>query len=489
MSGERSNKFAVYIAIGKLLAMAAQFVMPMFLTRFLTKADYGLYAQFYLALNFLGAILCFGIPSNLFYFHEKKHGIEQTQVVWNTFMATIVMGFFGVSILFIPVIGEYFLGQNLYQYLYIFVICLFFFIPSHIINTLPVVRKDKITTTLYPPSDIILKIILVITFALIFKSIKSIFIAISILQIAIVLFLFIYINKHYPITRNLFSVFILKEQLAYSIPFGIAVALNTICARIDKLVCISYLTVEEYATYSIAFFGIPGIMQIYDSICQVNVQNMASVKENDSKGIIQMYKSFVVKTLSFSLPIILIVFLFSEQIIEFLFTDKYLDATPYFQLYILTFIVGMLGSGTILRAIGKTRYSMYAFLASTIICIPSTYILIINYGINGAIISAMINVILPKIFQIAIEMRLLKTPFRKYFPLKNITQILITSVVPIIPIVIISMLTKLSIIYCILLGIIYVCIVYCVEIKYNIFLIDRNSVSKIFATFKNRIAK
>ena len=151
MSGERSNKFAVYIAIGKLLAMAAQFVMPMFLTRFLTKADYGLYAQFYLALNFLGAILCFGIPSNLFYFYEKKHGIEQTQVVWNTFIATIIMGFIGVTILFIPAIGEYFLGQNLYQYLLIFTICLFFFIPSHIINTLPIVRKDKITTTLFPP--------------------------------------------------------------------------------------------------------------------------------------------------------------------------------------------------------------------------------------------------------------------------------------------------------------------------------------------------
>lgn len=489
MSGERSNKFAVYIATGKLLAMAAQFVMPMFLTRFLTKADYGLYAQFYLSLNFLGSILCFGIQSNLFYFYDKKHDIEQSQVVWNTFIATIVMGFLGVSILFIPVIGEYFLGQNLYQYLYIFVICLFFFIPSHIINTLPVVRKDKITTTLYPPSDIILKIILVITFALIFKSIKSIFIAISILQIAIVFFLFIYINRHYPITRNLVSGSILKEQLAYSIPFGIAVALNTVCARIDKLVCISYLTIEEYATYSIAFFGIPGIMQIYDSICQVNVQNMASVKENDSKSIIQMYKSFVVKTLSFSLPIILIVFLFSEQIIEFLFTDKYLDATPYFQLYILTFIVGMLGSGTILRAIGKTRYSMYAYLASAIICIPFTYILIINYGINGAIISAMINVMLPKMLQIAIEMRLLKTPFRKYFPLKNVAKILIASIIPIIPIVIIPMLTKLSIIHCILLGIIYICIVYYIEIRNNIFLIDRNSLTKIFDKFRNRVVK
>ncbi len=489
MSGERSNKFAVYIAIGKLLAMAAQFVMPMFLTRFLTKADYGLYAQFYLALNFLGAILCFGIPSNLFYFYEKKHGIEQTQVVWNTFIATIIMGFIGVTILFIPAIGEYFLGQNLYQYLLIFTICLFFFIPSHIINTLPIVRKDKITTTLFPPSDIILKIILVIAFALIFRTIKSIFIAISILQVVIVIFLFFYINQHFPITRSLISSSILKEQLAYSLPFGIAVALNTICARIDKLVCISYLTVEEYATYSIAFFGIPGIMQIYDSICQVNVQNMASVKETDSASIIQIYKSFVVKTLSFSLPIILIVFLFSEQIIEFLFTNKYLDATPYFQSYILTFIVGMLGSGTILRAIGKTRYSMYAYLASAIICIPFTYILIINYGINGAIISAMINVMLPKMLQIAIEMRLLKTPFRKYFPLKNVAKILIASIIPIIPIVIIPMLTKLSIIHCILLGIIYICIVYYFEIRNNIFLIDRNSLTKIFDKFRNRVVK
>ena len=484
MIGKRDNKFALYIATGKLLAMATQFVMPMFLTRFLTKSDYGLYAQFYLALNFLGAILCFGIPSNLFYFYEHKKGIEQMQVVWNTFVATMMFGLLGVTIVAIPPIGKYFIGNDLYQYFYIFIICLFLFIPSHIINTLPVVRKDKITTTLFPPIDIFLKVILVISFALIFNSIEGIFMAITILQSIIVMFLFFYIKRNYPINRNALSLSILKEQISYSLPFGVAVALNTVCSRIDKLVCISYLSVEEYATYSVAFFGIPGIMQIYDSICQTNVQNMAFEYRKQPSNVITIYKDFIIKTLSFSVPIIFVVCIFSKQIVTFLFTEKYVESTVYFQLYIFTFIFGMLGSGTILRATGKTRYSMYVYLISSMICIPCTYILIIKWSINGAICSALINTILPKILQIIIEMKLSKFSFKIYFPLKSILKIFLIATSLIIPIWLFNHYCNLRIIYCIVVAIIYISIVYAIELQYNVFIVNKDDLNKMIKTIK-----
>ena len=44
---DTSNSFAVYVAVGKLIAMVCNFVLPIFLTRFLSKSDYGLYSQFY----------------------------------------------------------------------------------------------------------------------------------------------------------------------------------------------------------------------------------------------------------------------------------------------------------------------------------------------------------------------------------------------------------------------------------------------------------
>ena len=84
------NQFAAYIALGKILAMAAQFVMPLFLTRSLSKADYGLYSQFYLVLGFVSAIFAFGIQSNLYYFYPGKNESEQRTIVQNTFLLLLL---------------------------------------------------------------------------------------------------------------------------------------------------------------------------------------------------------------------------------------------------------------------------------------------------------------------------------------------------------------------------------------------------------------
>lgn len=288
-----------------------------------------------------------------------------------------------------------------------------------------------------------------------------------------------YILKSYPIKHreDFFSFSLLKEQFQYAFPFGIAVILSTTCNQIDKLVCVNYLSVEEYAVYSIAFFGIPGIMQIYDALCQVNVMNMATEYKNGTiEQVKNLYQRFVVQTLSFSLPVIGVVCLFSPQIIQFLFSEKYMDAVPFFRLYVLTFILGMVGSGTILRAVGKTKLSMKAFALSSIICIPMTFVLINRYGIWGAISSAMLNTMLPKLFQIFFECKILNSSLSNYFPTKEISKLLGISAFLLLPLTLINIFHELSLINCIILSIIYLLLVYSWEVYINIFIIDRAKV-------------
>ena len=483
----RSNRFALYVAIGKIVAMMAQFVMPMFLTRFLTKADYGTYAQFYLVQGVLGSILCFGIQSNPYYFYPGSSNDRKKQVIWNTFFTLMLAGGLGAFILLIPFISDWLLkSQVLNDHLYLVIACIVFFVPTNLIDPFSVVTKNKVIAMFYHPLGIILKIISVISFALIFHSIQAIIGGILLLNILLFFIVLYCIVKTFPIhnTKDLFSYTLFKEQIKYSLPFGVSVILATTCNQIDKLLCVYYLTLEEYATYSIAFFGIPGVMQIYDSLCQVNVMNMAfEFKQGSLNGVIQLYQRFVIQTLSFSLPIIFVVFLFSPQIINFLFSDKYLSSTPFFRLYILTFILGMVGSGTILRAIGRTRLSMKAFILSTIICVPLTFIFISNYGIWGAIISALINNMMPKFFQIFFECRILKTSLLNSFPFKDILKIFLFSGMFLVPIIILNNFAVLSLIPCILLSVFYLLIVYSVEIKANLFLIDKSKVLSLVSKF------
>lgn len=472
-----SNKFALYVSIGKIAAMIAQFVMPMFLTRYLSKADYGIYAQFYLVQNFLGAILCFGIQSNPYYFYPKSSELRKKHIIWNSFLLLLLFGVVGSSVLFIPFVNDWLLkNETLNNLLPIVLASVIFFIPTNLIDAIAVVKNNKSLAVIYHPASIIIKIIAVISFALIFKSIEAILGSILLLNFIMFLIVLVCVIKFYPIKRNenLTSLSLLKEQLKYALPFGISVILSTTCNQVDKIICVNYLTVEEYAIYSVAFFGIPGVMQIFDSLCVVNVMNMSSAfKEGAIETVKSLYKRFVVQTLSFSLPIIGIVCLFSPQIITFLFSEKYIDSVPFFRLYVLTFILGMVGSGTILRAIGKTKLSMKAFALSTIICIPLTFYAISKFGIWGAIACAMMNTMLPKIFQIGFECKALKSSLKDYFPLRDIFRITSISFMFLVPIIALNTFVNLNLILCILISIIYLGLVYYFEIKHNVFIVDK----------------
>ena len=481
-----SNKFAVYIAIGKVVAMVAQFLMPLFLTRFLSKSDYGLYSQFYLLLSFLGTIFCFGLPSNLYYFYPKSTEDTKHKLVWNTYLMTLLAGIVGVLLLGIESVKEVIVGnEELFPYLGILMVCLLLYAPINIIYPLTTVLKDRVFTMAFPPLDVILKIILVIVFAFSFGTLQSIFWAVLLLQLFEFIFVFFYLERKFPLAkRRNVSVDLAKQQFLYAFPFGLAVLLNTACQQIDRLVCVSYLSASEYAVYSLAFFGIPGIRQIYDSICQVNVVNMSvAYTSNNMRVVLNLYKRFVVQTLSFSLPLILIVFVFSPQIIGFLFPPQYVDAVPFFRIYILTFIVGMLGGGTVLRAIGKTKYSMKAYGFACMICIPMTYLLIRSFGIWGAIFSAVLNSIIPRLLQIVFEMRQMNVSAVQYFPWKSIGRIFGISVLGLIPILVFQILWGCENIFlCLCLGLAYLLFVYCLEVRYNVFLVDSAVVrSKMFS--------
>ncbi len=467
--GKQTGHIAAYIAVGKVLAMVLNFVTPLFLTRFLTKADYGIYSQFNTVFLFLGSIFGMGIQSNLYFFYPSiKDELEKSRLITNTFLLLTLTTALGVALFLIPTISNWVLGEGeLKKYLFIIVIATWLYVPTRILDPLFTLRKDGKSSVLFPPIETIGKLMLILLFALIFKDVKYILCSVVIFQLGCFIYAYSYAQHsgmsfhHYQ-----FDWREIKKIIAYSLPFGLAVILYTLSSRFDKLICISYLTTEQYAIYSLAFFGIPGVMQVYDALCQVNVMDMAKAyHQNNYKDILLLYRNFVIKTLSFSLPIITIVFIFAKQIIVLLFTENYIEAVPFFQVYILTFIVAMLGAGTILRAINKTRMSLKAYAISVFVYIPVTYLLIKSLGMWGAMTGALIGNILPRIIQIRMEISQMKCSFSEYFPILKMIYIMIIGFGFGLLVYVINTMLSLSIYGCGIVGCIYLLIAYYIEIK------------------------
>jgi O-antigen/teichoic acid export membrane protein len=483
----RSNSFALFTATGRILAMIAGFLMPIILTRYLTQENYGLYSQFNVLVGFMSSIFSFGMQSNLYYYFPNSDERRQKTLVGNTWFTMVAFAIVAFILLLVPTTAKLFVGNEKLMEFSLFVsIGIFFSVPILLISPLFVTRGDKTLSVFYPPFEALLRVGIVLGMAMIFKTIESILLSMVIYHVLQFVFVSFYASWPYRTVKSRwFDWELLKSQFTYAAPFGLAVVLSTVFQRFDKMLCISFITPEEYAIYSLAFYGIPGIQQIYQSVAEVNILNMsAAYKENKIGETLTLAQSYVTRLMSFSIPVILGVYIFANIIFEFLFPSEYLKAIPFFRIYVFSFIIGTLGAGLVLRATGKTRYTLKAYLRSAVIYLPFSYFSIKYYGSWGAIITAMLGLLLPKMFQISFEMRILNVGFWQYLPWGKIGKIMLISVLPVLPVAVLNYYVDLNIIVALVIGLVYVLAVWFIEIKYDLFIVSRETLLSNLSKFR-----
>lgn len=463
-------------------ALLATFSMPLFLTRFLTREEYGIFAQYYVIVFFCIEFFSLTIHANLYYFYPGSDERRRRSLVSNTFIFLVIAMLVAVTIITVPEISRYLIGDGeLYQYRYYIVAGVVLLMPCMMIEPLYVLRKDLVTSLVYPPAEILLRLILVISLFLLMPGLNSVFNAIILAAAASLLFVAFYVFRGFrgsTLKPKFFDAGLAREQLKYGLPFGGAVSLNIFFQRFDKIICISFLSTTDYAIYAIAFYGIPGINQIYDSISQVSLVHMIEkYKANKMNELVEVYRSFVARTYAFALPAIAIVMLYAGKIISFLFTENYADAVPLFRVYLLSFPLFMLGTDVILRATGNTRTSLRSHIIGGFIVIPSIYFLTKYFGIWGAMSGALIGVAVPRLLNLAAQIRLVKSTVAGFFPFEKFAAIALITLGSVTPFFLIERYFTYGVFTTGLLGITYLLIVAALEIRFNLFPVERSVIT------------
>ena len=473
-----SNRFAIYLLIGRMFTMVASFIMPLVLVRFMSQSDYGVFSQFYTLYTAVYVILALGLHTNLFYFYPTASKEEADKYVSNTTILLLMFGFIGGAIMYIPPLQKAIFGDSeLGNHIDFIIAAIMLATPMNIVSPLNTVREDKWGAMLIPGFVAVMRILTVVGCTIVFNDLHQLFKWLLFYQLFILVVVAVYSLRN---VRFRLDWTLAKKQMVYSIPFGCAVALQLFSNYFDKFVCIKFLEPAEYAIYSVAFLSIPGITQVYESLCQVNIVNMTrSYKTGHVEEIAPQYQNFVVKTLSFSTPIIFAVAIYAEEIMAFLYTEEYASSAPFFRIYSLTFLTSMLGAGTILRAMGKTKSSFFAFVITCIVGLPSTYWLVSTFGTHGTIVGAFINMILPRLIQMVMESRLLDMNLTKFLPWKQFGKILIPAMIMGIILYAIKLEWHFNIWICIFESIFYVLCLFILYLHSNVFIISKDQLRQI----------
>ena len=465
------------LVTGQMLSLLLSFGLPLILVRVLSKNDYGLYAQFNVILTFFVAFFGFGFGSDLYFLYPPAEKSKRRILIFQSLMLLLFSGVVACFVLLIPVVKDYFITDVTLKSNYLYLLLgILFSVPEVIMTTLYVLNHDNKLSALFLPVTTLIRVFMILLFYWISPEISSVFTAlfagIFIKFLCILIYAFRLIRQNEGV--KLYDYCTLKEQLGYSLPLGIASSTRIFIQQIDKLIILAFVDPVAYAVYSIAFYGVPGLNQVYLSISQVYVPRMSiAANQHDDRQIVSLYHSMVSKTLSYTVPIVLIIILFSDSIIPFVFSSKYIDSVPYFRFYLLTFIVSCIGCGNILRATGYTKKSFKAYLYTAIFILPFTYFAIKYFYLNGAITAAVVGQILPKFLLSYYDAKVLKISSFDLFPWRFISKLFVISIVSLFPFVGIYFLGgHENFFLCLFWIVLYLVLTFALQMYYNIFIIS-----------------
>ncbi len=463
---------SISLFFGKTAAFVIQIITSVIIVRLVSKAEYGYYQQFLLISTSLITILGLGLNSGLYYFYPTGSDSEKHLFVKNTILIELIMGLAFVLLflgLGIPKL-EWLNLENLYVYRIHIGLYVLFMLGSSILETLFIVEKNVVLNRFYHPLEKFIRFGLIVSFIFFFQDNIALIYALLVLAALKLIFLLIH-SKDYIFQGKLFSLPLLKNQLVYSLPIGISVVLRTISVKIDKFIINDYVSINDFAIYSIAFISIPILNILYSSVSNVVMPQIALYcKEEKFNNAASLWRKTATINASITIPIVAFCFVLSDQIIEILYTQKYLEAAKYFRIFILMFLFSMFSYGFILRGIKKTTTIFIINLISTIITIIVGLYLIRIYHMYGAAITALIGMALPIIITIIVEKNILNLPWKNLMQWKKINLIIITSLISLIIVFLIKYFLVNIYLTLLLSGIFYSISVFLLQKKFDLFL-------------------
>ncbi len=471
--------------IGNILATLFQLLTPVVLTRLIPTNDYGIFRQFTLIALTTFSMLGMGYGTSLYYFFPtsdskgKQKIIQQTQFL---FLINILVVIF-IFTVFDDAIFDYFefdKSSGIKTYLILYVS---FELLASIIQNIFTLEKNLLLNKIYYPLEKIFRFLIFLTIVLIIPGYKGPIIALTIFGAL----KFIYLSQHIaPYFKKIYRLDfkLIKNQLSYSIPFGIAIILDVFSGTFDKFIINKYVEPNEFAVYSISFMSIPILSHFFKSIHNVVVPEISiHLSNNRMKEATSLWQKTVEKTSSLTIPSVFIFWLLAYELIAVLYPADYIEAANYYRIYIVIFFISMFSHNIILRGAKKTHLILVGSVIGVILTLVLGLTLVPIYGLYGAVFTGLIGVITPMFISINIERKVMGLTIKNWVNWKKIGINFLICFIAAIPIYFFKDYISNIFVRGAISGIVFILIVIPLQVKYEIFIFNEY-IEKILRYFK-----
>jgi O-antigen/teichoic acid export membrane protein len=433
MTAKEITRPAALLVTGRVIGLVASFAIGILLARVFAPAVFGTYKQFFLLYGTLYGLAQLGMAESLYYF-VPRNAARTPRYVCNALITLAAAGFVCLLALYgwRSQIATRLSNGALADYMVLAGLFLTFMLMSTVLEIVMVSRKKHLMAAVtYACSDIVRTLFFIVP-AFFLGSIRAVFIGATVFAAVRLLLLVGTLWREYGREFRIDTV-LWREQLAYALPFALAVGVEVIQQNYHQYVVASRFDAATFAIYAVGCLQIPLVDMIMTSTVNVMMVGMA---EDTSHGAttVALWHETICRLAFLMVPLSVFLFVVARELIVTLYTTTYAASVPIFMVWALTILPSIFAVNAVLRVFAETRFLLVMNLMRLAMVATLIGWFLATFGMSGAVLVTLVSTLLVNIVGVARIAHLLHLSLADTLPWARLAAILACAVVAALPV-------------------------------------------------------
>jgi O-antigen/teichoic acid export membrane protein len=401
---------ATLLGLAGMLEYGLQLVLPVILVRTLTPEAFGDYRLLWLLAGTALAIFPLAVPQSLFHFLPQAEPADRPRLVGNAWLFVTLSGLTAAALLLLSWSWLPASVAGLQRYSLLAPAFLALWVMGSLIDVLPTADGNARWQAQSMALLALLRTLALGLTAVLSRDAAFVMLAMCVFALTKGLLVPLYARTGASVRGLALNGPLLASQLRYALPFAVGNALFMLRVQAEQWIVAAYFPPEVFALISIAAIVLSVATLIRKPLNNATLPRLSELVGSGQRGaacelLAKAYGALAIVLL----PVLGLLFVVASEVVEIVYTPRYLGAAPLMQLYLLGQMVTVFAAGHLLVILNAGR------LATTIsaVCLALSVVLSLAgvrwIGLEGAVAGSIVSLVVGEVWALLAVTRLLNT--------------------------------------------------------------------------------
>jgi len=422
---ELSFRPVVFLSAGRAMALVMTFATPLVLARVFDQAGFGTYKQLFLISGTLAVIAQLGMAESLLYFLPSaprrggRYVLNALLVLGGSGLACL-----GLFVLSGPLLSRWlgnasFLGLSRLLGVYVLLT-----LPSAVLEIVMTARKRFTDAGVaYGLSDLV-RATAVVTAAVVTGRLEWLLAGAAAFAAVRLGATLLYLRREFGAEMRPDRA-LLREQLAYALPFQLGGALWILVLNLHYYLVASFVNAATFAIYAVGCTQIPVVELLFTPAKNVMMVRMReAIMASRPHAAVAIWRDTARKLAMVFFPLAGLLIVIAQELIPFLFTARYLASVPVFMIWCTIVLIVPLQADGVLGVYADTRFLAVLYGIQLLLNAGLVVLLMRPFGLIGAVVATGLAMGVGKSVVLLRAKRLMGATFAELLPWRSLAEVL-----------------------------------------------------------------